>query len=74
MNVNEIQPGLRVVVTELQDTKGFLVVKGQMDNRRLGPGVIKGYVGGHGGDVWWVEHDDGAVAPYGFTELEKAPT
>lgn len=38
-------------------------------------GVIRGIVGGHGGDVYWVQHGtDGAgepvVATYGWWEFE----
>lgn len=28
---------------------------------------------GHGGDVYWVRHDDGEIAAYCFDEFELAP-
>lgn len=44
--------------------------------RANAPGVIKGVVGGHGGDVYWVEHETGAEYPaaYCFTEFELEST
>jgi hypothetical protein len=33
-------------------------------------GTIRGWVGGHGGDVYWVEHDDGTRSAYGWWEFE----
>lgn len=36
-------------------------------------GTIRGWVPGHGGDVWWVEHEDGTVGAYCFDELEFTP-
>ena len=32
-------------------------------------GVIKGFVPGHGGDVWWVEHENGDIAAYSVGEM-----
>jgi hypothetical protein len=37
-------------------------------------GTVTGYVPGHGGDAWWVQHDDGSVAAYWYPELEFART
>ena len=33
-------------------------------------GTVMGLVAGHGGDVWWVKHEDGTVSAYMFTEFE----
>jgi hypothetical protein len=30
-------------------------------------------VPGHGGDVWFVLHEDGTVGAYSFTEMEPIP-
>lgn len=63
---------LRVVDT-LQSTAGLMVTHAALRNRRSSAdGVECGYVGGHGGDVWWVLHDDGTVAPYMLMELQPA--
>lgn len=71
MDCDKVKPGLRVTTGNLESTRGMLIVPDKIANRRAGAhGVIGGYVAGHGGDVWWVKHDDGAVAPYMFTELE----
>lgn len=60
-----------VTHSELDDAPGLLVgpayVLRRAGNER---GVVKGVVGGHGGDVYWVEHGDGAVACYGWWEFE----
>ena len=32
-------------------------------------GVMRGWVPGHGGDVWWVEHEDGTVGAYTSHEV-----
>jgi hypothetical protein len=41
--------------------------------RRNAVGKIKGVVGGMGGDVYWVDHDDGARGAYCFDEFELEP-
>lgn len=71
MDLSSVQQGLRVKVERLESTKGMNVRPDFLANRRLGAtGFINAYVPGHGGDVWWVHHDDGFVAPYMFTEIE----
>jgi len=65
--------GTKLLVTELRDTRGFLVQPKHMSVRRAGETVtMKGWVPGHGGDVWWCKHDNGDVGAYCFTELEFA--
>ncbi len=34
-------------------------------------GTVDRVLGGHGGDVLWMKHDDGAEAAYRYTEKEK---
>lgn len=41
-------------------------------------GIIRGWVAGHGGDIYWVQHEgcegtDG-IAAYGWMEFELEPT
>lgn len=72
MELDEIKIGLRVKVTTLGDAKGMFVKKEHLDVRTIGvKGTVVGYVPGHGGDVWWVKHDDGNVGAYVFDEFEK---
>ncbi len=73
MQDRDVEPGLSVKVTELKEayTKAFFVRKQYLQARRLGAvGVVHSYVSGHGGDVWWVRHEDGSVAVYMFDEFE----
>lgn len=63
--------GKRVIVTKLGPTTGMLIVRDKLANRKEGArGMVSGIVAGHGGDVWWVRHDDGTTAAYGFDEVE----
>lgn len=71
MNDSDVKPGLKVITKRAPDgERGLLVTERHLFARRDAPGVVKGYVPGHGGDVWWVEHDDGAIGAYCFTEME----
>lgn len=55
----------------LGSTGGMLIKQQYLDARKPGiAGTIKGWVAGHGGDVYWVEHEDGSVAAYGWSEFE----
>lgn len=72
MELEDIIVGLRVGVKKLGDTKGMMVNKKHLDVRKVCvKGEIVGYVPGHGGDVWWVRHDDGQIGAYVFDEFEK---
>lgn len=52
-------------------TRGMLISAKNLDVRRCNAtGMVRGPVPGHGGDVYWVEHYDGIVAVYCFTEFE----
>lgn len=72
MELDEIKIGLRVKVTKLEDTKGMMIKWEHLRVREVGvKGTVIGYVPGHGGDVWWVKHDDGQIGAYVFDEFEK---
>lgn len=72
MELDEIKIGLRVKVTKLGDTMGMLIKREHLDVRAVGvKGTVTGYVPGHGGDLWWVRHDDGHIGAYVFDEFEK---
>lgn len=56
---------------QLEAPTGFIVKARYLEARRTNSfGVVGGFVPGHGGDVYWVRHDDGEVAVYGFWEFE----
>jgi len=68
---NTIRPGIRVRVAFDYGTGGMLIHQKYLDARRVGATGITGlYVPGHGGDIYWVKHDDGTIAAFGFMELE----
>ncbi len=75
MNSNDVKNGLRVKTTKLGETKGMIIAPRHLTARREGViGTLTGYVPGHGGDVWWLKHeDDGEVGAYCFDEFEPAP-
>jgi len=67
----QIEDGMRVKVTKLESTRGMMIAAQYLAARKKGAtGTVQGYVPGHGGDVWWVRHDDGSVAAYCYTELK----
>ena len=50
--------GMRVQVACLESALGMFVAWRHLSVRRVGvTGTITGCVPGHGGDVWWVQHD-----------------
>lgn len=58
----------------LESTGGFLIKQQHLDCRVPNTeGEILGYVPGHGGDVYWVQHANGDVAAYGYPEFELVP-
>ncbi len=59
---------------KLGDTKGLLIFGDNLKARRPdADGKITGVVGGHGGDVYWVQHgEETLVAAYCFDEFELA--
>lgn len=72
MNVNDFQKGLKVCVVSDHGTAGMLINPQYLDIRQIGKvGTVLNYVPGHGGDVWFVQQDNG-VAAYCFDELEPA--
>lgn len=76
MDCNDVKPGMKVKVGKLRGTKGVLIHHKHLVVRRAGvTGTVTGYVPGHGGDVWWVKHDDSDdTGAYSLTELEIVPT
>jgi hypothetical protein len=74
VNLQDVKSGLIVkTVTELGDTRGMFITPMCLERRRPNAvGTTLHWVPGHGGDVWWVKHEDGQVAPYVFNEFELA--
>lgn len=80
MELNNVKPGLKVKTNnDLRSTDGMLINQKYLIQRKANQeAVIHSYVGGHGGDVWWLLHEssDGnqseqeLVAPYCFDEFE----
>ena len=69
-SIESIKPGLRVKVAKLHKTTGLLVAQHYLDDRRLGAiGVVGNWIAGHGGDAWWVRHEDGTIGAYCSCEL-----
>lgn len=64
--------GMRVRVRTNPDecTGGWFVNEKYLNARRsLAFGVYRGFVPGCGGDVWWIEHNDGSIAAYSADEV-----
>jgi hypothetical protein len=72
MNLNDVKPGLEIkTIFNLESTAGILVKPEYLQARKPdAEGTIKGWVGGHGGDVWWVEHKDGSIGAYCYSEFQ----
>lgn len=61
---------------QLDSMVGMIVPAQYLTTRRVSAeGIIRGVVGGHGGDLYYVEHDthDLHYAVYCFTEFEVIP-
>ncbi len=74
MDLNEVKSGLRVKTTELGKTTGMMIAAEHLTVRATGVvGVVKNWVPGHGGDVWFMEHEgSNDVGAYAFNEFEPA--
>lgn len=70
MIAEEIRVGMRVKITKLFSSEGFIVKEQYLTARKYGlTGVVKGCVLGHRGDIWLITHDDGSVGAYCFDEF-----
>jgi len=71
MELKNIIVGQRVRITQLGSIKGFCVMHQYISPRQVGiTGTVKTYVQGHGGYVWFIEHDDGKIGAYTPDEFE----
>ncbi len=74
MDISRIRKGLTVKTADtLGTTKGFIMDPSYKAARRSGAvGQVVNYVPGHGGDVWYVQHnDDGEIAAYAYNEFSE---
>ena len=75
MKESFVKPGMRIVITDITTTVGFNVAKEHIANRVLhARGTVLGYISGHGGEVYAVEHDVGTIAVYHYSEFESIKT
>ncbi len=67
-----LRSGLKVKVTKLGKGEGLLVVPRHMQVRKEGvTGILHQFIPGHGGDGWFVVHDDtNEVGAYWIDELD----
>ncbi len=81
MNDSDVKTGMRVVVTKDHGTIGMLIMDRHLSVRRIGAiGTVRNWVPGHGGDVWFVEHEapdtdprypeQPAIGAYLYLEME----
>ncbi len=58
-------------IMESKETGGFLVKDKYIISRRPNQeGIYRGWVPGAGGDLWWIEHQDGTIGAYMYNELQ----
>ncbi len=72
MDCSKVTRGLLVRTKGVdKSTGGMLVPLKHLEARAEGVvGTVMNYVPGHGGDVWFVQHDTGEIAVYTFNEFE----
>ena len=72
MKLNDIRIGIKVHIIKLESTSGMIVAQEHLNNRKLGlTGIVRCCVAGHGGDAWFIEHDDKSIGAYCFTEFSE---
>ena len=71
--MDNFEKGLRVKTRpSLLRTTGFIIHQKHIDARKPKKiGIVKRWVPGHGGDVWFVQHDDESIGAYRTDELGK---
>ena len=72
MDLEKIHTSMRVKTSDiLGDSPGLMVRTEHISARKPNKeGRISGIVSGHGGNAWWVTHDDGTVGAYLLDEIE----
>ena len=74
MDCNTVKPNMKVATVRLRETTGIIVGDRHLEVRKAGvAGTVLGQVPGHGGEVWFVKHDNSQeVGAYCYDELEPA--
>ena len=74
MDCNDINKGMKVKTTKLGKTIGLCIMEKHLSVREAGiTGTVLNPVPGHGGDVWFVQHDNSeVVGAYIINEFEPA--
>ncbi len=70
---NVLRDGTKILTNDyLSSTAGINVKHQHLSARKpKTPGIIRGWVAGCGGDVYWVQHEGEEIAAvYGFTEFQ----
>ena len=71
MELSNVKVGLEVRITKLGDTRGMNINTEYLETRTINAtGIIVGYVSGHGGDVWWIDHGNKVIGAYAYDEFE----
>lgn len=68
-----LESGTKVVTTTLdQRTRAAIFTNSRyLEARREGTkGKIVGFLAGHGGDIYWVEHGPNDIGAYGWWEFD----
>jgi hypothetical protein len=75
MDCNSVRVGLRVKTGPLGDTKGMLIHEMHLKVRKADQtGIVRSFVPGHGGDVWFVYHSESdEIGAYSCDEFEAIP-
>lgn len=65
----------KVIIHDTIDKNpGFSVKRNHLECRKPSiSGIIWGVVPNHGGNVYWVKHEDETIGAYGYPEFELAP-
>lgn len=74
MQDSAVESGLNVKITRLGSTLGMTIAERHLSVRKVGiTGTVLNFVPGHGGDVWFVQHDKSEdIGAYVFNEFEAA--
>lgn len=71
MNRDAVRAGIRVKITDLEELPSMFVKEEYLKVRKIGKtGEVVNRVASHGGDVWWVKHENGEVGAYCYDEFE----
>lgn len=71
MHEVDVKAGQRVKVVKIVSTEGFMIHPKHLKVRAVGvTGTTINSIEGHGGEVWWIKQDNGAIGAYIYYEFE----